>query len=132
MLHKPHHKKPEISLVPLINVVFLLLIFFLVVGTFARPDTQAVALPEAQTGKRMVDSALVFILHSDGPLLLNNNALPDNKIDPLLRQAFKENPAREVVIKADASLPSDTLMALISRIQTSGGSNLSISSRPPE
>lgn len=133
MLQKPYRKPLEISLVPLINVVFLLLIFFLVVGTITPIiDTSKVTVPVAETGQTIVSPSLIVAVRRDGTLLVNNQQLPYTALHDTLATVLKDHPDQEILVRADAGLEAEKLTQLIVRIQCAGGKNLSISSRSPE
>ncbi len=101
---------PEISLTSLIDVVFLLLIFFMVSTTFERQAVLKVDLPEAQNVSTPQDQPITFelVIDQNGQYYLNDRQLVDGR--PLtLRAAFEEAAGDDrnvpVILRADAQTP---------------------------
>ena len=107
----------EISITPLIDVVFILLIFFMVTTTFERESRIAVNLPEA--AEQPVDTTAQpreIIIDESGIFYINGNALSDQRFNTLLSsikamvQGDKETP---IVIRADARTPYQSVVAVM-------------------
>ena len=93
------------SIVPMINVAFLLLIFFLMVAVIVPPDPIRVSLPEAETqSKSVADEAVVLFVSSDGRLTLNDSSEP----------VLADLSGQSVTLRADAQMSAATLAAVLS------------------
>ena len=78
------HKEVDINLTPLIDVVFLLLIFFMVSTTFTRETQLSIDLPEAQGEPREADDREIEILIDEaGTFRVNGQGLVDNRMRTL-------------------------------------------------
>lgn len=107
-----HSKKedPEISLTGLIDVVFLLLIFFMVSTTFEHQAVLKVDLPEAQnvsTPENQPDS-FELVIDANGQFYLNDRQLVDARastINAALVEAAGDNRDVPIVLRADAETP---------------------------
>lgn len=121
-------RKPikEISLVPLINVVFLLLIFFLVAGTVEKFDIVPVELPEAISGQVLDEGHIQIVLGKRDEVLLNDDLLTLNEIPEQLALELKNNKERIITVKADANMQAERLIRLMDLIKAAGGRNLSL------
>lgn len=115
----PHTKKdaPDINLTPLIDVVFLLLIFFMVSTTFEREAELSIELPEATTEaeKREVEKVELAI-DASGRFYVNGRQLV-NKQPQTLKQAIAEAAAGNtdipLVISADAKTPHQSVVLVM-------------------
>ncbi|OUR73263.1 biopolymer transporter ExbD, partial [Methylophaga sp. 41_12_T18] len=78
-LSAPKEEQPDVNLTPMIDVVFLLLLFFMVSTSFIRESSLKVDLPEA-TGEAMVEqeTPIDIIINADGIFTINDTALSDN------------------------------------------------------
>ena len=121
-------KKPlkEISMVPLINVVFLLLIFFLVAGTVEKFDIVPVELPEAISGQVLDEGHIQIVLGRHDELLINDELVTFAEMSEYLIEELEHNKERIITVKADASLQADRLIRLMDVIKAAGGRNLSL------
>jgi biopolymer transport protein ExbD len=94
-----------LNLTPLIDVVFLLLIFFLVASRFAEEDRQLeVALPQASEARPLLDQPRDFVINIDeqGRYFVNETVMTLEEVDQALRQAIANNPLTQSVnIRAD-------------------------------
>ena len=114
-----HTKKdaPDINLTPLIDVVFLLLIFFMVSTTFEREAELSIELPEAtsETEKQEVEK-IDLAIDASGRFYVNGRQLV-NKQPKTLKQAIGEAAAGEtnipLVISADAKTPHQSVILVM-------------------
>src|SRR6056297_1423443 len=99
---------PGVDLTPLIDVVFLLLIFFMVSTTFIRETQLKIDLPEASGELQEIEKNVIEItVDQRGDYAVNHRLLVNNEIDTLLR-ALREavaarDPSARVIITADAN-----------------------------
>jgi len=104
-----HRKKRnlEISITPMIDVVFLLLIFFMVTTTFNKNTALQITLPESGSKELAPRKLLVLSIDSKSQYYLNEQPLADNKLSTLthsLASVFKDT-KQALVINADALAP---------------------------
>ena len=90
---RPGHKKEEgveVNLTPLIDVVFLLLIFFMVSSTFDRHAKLKVQLPQADAqAQQKVDDPIVLSIDSKGKYYINDRQVVNEQLDTLKRALEK-------------------------------------------
>ena len=105
-LQTEQDEEPEINLTSLIDVVFLLLIFFMVSATFERQALLRVQLPEAATAEReTLPERVELVITETGDYFVGDNMLADQRRDTLrlaLSQAFADRPEALLVIRADS------------------------------
>jgi biopolymer transport protein ExbD len=100
-----HDEEGQINLMPLIDMVFLLLIFFLIATTFAQEERDnAVQLPgtaQVQPLSAPPQQLIVNIRH-DGEIVVNRKTLPGpDALRELLERVIREQPRREVLVRCD-------------------------------
>ena len=109
----------SVNLTPLIDVVFLLLIFFMVSTTFSRETQLQLDLPRAESGQPAEEQDIELIelvISADGDILINDRALVDNRSETLkraLQGASGGNTALPVVITADANTPHQMVITVM-------------------
>lgn len=122
--------EPEINLTSLIDVVFLLLIFFMVSATFERQALLQVELPEAATSEtQQIPEVTELIITADGDFYLNDRELADTERDTIrlaLTEAFEENPEATLVIRADGGAPHRLVVRAMDAAAAEGIERLSI------
>ena len=108
------------NLVPLINIVFLLLIFFMLTGTLKRSDIFDISPPESSTGADAEAPELVLLISKSNKLALNNQNIEFSELNTKLLNIIQEYPIQEVLIKADGKANSGTLSKVINVMREAG------------
>tara|TARA_R110002167_G_scaffold184421_2_gene384836 strand:- start:73 stop:495 length:423 start_codon:yes stop_codon:yes gene_type:complete len=126
----------QINLTPLIDVVFLLLIFFMVTTTFTRETRLAVNLPEAD-GEPTQESprSIEISVSQSGAYAIDGRPLVNAQLETLMR-ALEETAAGDrdvaLILIADAEATHQSVVTAMDAIGQSGFSRLSIATRKPE
>ncbi len=126
-------EEPAINLTALIDVVFLLLIFFMVTTTFTRETRLSVDLPEADAEPAVEQAAQTEIIVSrEGQYAVDGQLLVDVRIDTLMRaleQATGGDRSRPILLIADAQATHQAVVTAMDAIGRAGFSRLSIATR---
>ena len=106
-LRPTNRTEPEVNLTSLIDVILLLLVFFMVTTSFVRESELVINLPEASDAARSTveKSSLEITVTANGSYFVNNRALVDNRSSTLQAAIIKLMPelnAERVTITADA------------------------------
>jgi biopolymer transport protein ExbD len=113
-----------LSITPLIDVVFLLLIFFLVASRFEQEDRElAVLLPSASEAKPLtVKPRELFVnIDKDGNYYVGGKILLADQVFEILRRAGRDNPGHQsVVIRADKRVPLDFAVEIMNLCNRAG------------
>jgi biopolymer transport protein ExbD len=125
-----------VDLTPLIDVVFLLLIFFMVSTTFIRETQLKIDLPEASGELQEVDDEVIEItIDRRGDYAVNHRLLVNRELETLLR-ALREQTAdastQRVIITADANASHQAVVRAMDAAGRTGLSRISITTRQPE
>ncbi len=121
----PRRRKPPESIVPMINVVFLLLVFFLMTAQIAPPDPFEVAPPVAAQDDAPPEGAFTLTLGAEGGLAYQGAALGETAALEALEAAKAAYCAVEtcdppLVLRADAAVPGARLAALLPKLGALG------------
>ncbi len=113
----------EIPLTPLIDVVFLLLVFFLVATNFTRKEyDQRVELPPTGSGKisEYVQQNLVLNIHKDGTVIVNGRVIEDSSLPAVLDDWKENSPGNRVIIRSDGKVTYNRVMELMGLCRETG------------
>ena len=120
----------EVNLTPLIDVVFLLLIFFMVSTTFDTTSELKIELPQASNEKKAhPKNPLIVMIDPRGFYYLDGKRLKNQSADLLLLEVHKligNNKDKPVVIQSDAKSPVQSMVTAMEVIGRAGIVNLSI------
>lgn len=123
----------DVNLTPLIDVVFLLLIFFMVSTTFTRETHLEVDLPEASAAEAATEvESIDILITAEGQYSVNGKALVNTRANTLRRALAEiagEDRDQPLVITADAATPHQSVVTAMDVAGQLGFSQLSITTR---
>ena len=129
------HKPLDVSLTPMIDVVFLLLIFFMVTTTFSRESVIKVMLPQAdgQQAEKQAQ-ALLLTINKSGQYFIDDKPLSDQSLDTLAKQltAHRNNRNIPLIINADATAPVQSAISVLDVASKIGFSNITFATQKQE
>ena len=130
-------KPPEsvIQLAPMIDIVFLLLIFFLVTWQFSRSEQDSkVKVPTSSQGKEenRAISEINVNIRQGGELVINGETLTENQLLAKLRAIVDVHQNQPVRLRGDGDISYQTLMEVIDICQQAGIWNISFATRKPK
>lgn len=134
----PRQRQEEVNvnLTPLIDVVFLLLIFFMVSTTFTKETHLEVDLPEANGDKTVSEQQILEIVITDeGHYSVNGKPLVNTQAETLrraLKELSKGDLEQPLIITADARTPHQAVITAMDVSGQLGFNKLSITTREPE
>ncbi len=133
---KQRKEMVQLNLTPLIDVVFLLLIFFMVSTSFTRENQLQINLPEASAEEvSSVTHGLTLTIQENGTYALNGRVLSSNSID-IIKEALLEESRGEVdqslLLVADANATHQSVVRAMDAAGQLGFVNLRISTQESE
>lgn len=128
MIELERRRKPirRVSMVAMVDVVLMILIFFLMAGSFQAFDVIDVTPPVASSGKALSQGPIVVLLGRYDEIVINDDPQSLNEVQATLRKLLKDNPKRIVTIKADARMNAERMIALMDEIKQAGAINVSL------
>jgi biopolymer transport protein ExbD len=116
-LQPDNYDEPEINLTPLIDVVFLLLIFFMVSTTFEHQARIQIDLPEATVdASKPEDESLEIIIDAQGRYFIGEQQLVNSRLKTLkgaIRKVLGKREGIPVIIRADANTPHQAVIRVL-------------------
>ena len=125
---------PALNLTPLIDIVFLLLIFFMVTTSFSRETRLLVSLPEASGSVENAAESIEVLVDKEGGYAINGRRLVNAEVDSLVRGLELESGGDVsllVVLVADAEVQHQSVVTAMEAIGRAGFASLSIATREP-
>ncbi|MEM7706926.1 MAG: biopolymer transporter ExbD [Pseudomonadota bacterium] len=133
-IQKKEKEEPGIDLAPLIDVVFLLLIFFMVTTTFERQARLRIELPQASEEAVTIEQErLEIAISREGRYFINNNEVINQGSDTLkaaIARIAGDDLDQPVTIRADANTPYQSVVTAMDAVNQLGFVNLSIATTP--
>lgn len=124
----------EINVIPLIDVLLTLLMFFVMTTTFVQYAGMKISLPEASPVERMeTDRPLTVLVDAEGRYFIDNNEVLNPALDTLmdaLRRVAGDDRTRAVVLRADARTPHQAVITAMDALGQLGFGRLSLATTP--
>ena len=133
---RSHREELQINITPLIDVVFLLLIFFMVTTTFSKETRLLVNLPEANAEAAEAEGSQIEIVVSrEGTYSINGRALVNSRLETLVQGLEIESGGDHtlpILLIADAEATHQSVVTAMDGIGQSGFTRLNIATQRPQ
>lgn len=123
----PPRRRPRVEIVPLIDVIFFLVLFFVVTTTFRQdPLGLELELPRALTGSPQEVSEIVVSVDRNGVFYLDGSRADGPQIQAAVRQAVARRPDTFVIIRGDQDVPYRHVVRAMDLVREVGGYRLGL------
>ncbi|MFZ4639792.1 MAG: ExbD/TolR family protein [Nodosilinea sp.] len=132
-MHLPEDpEKPlQINVVPMIDVVFAVLAFFLLSSLFlSQSRGLTVTLPGAQTATTQPQKPVTVTIDAAGQVTVGDRPLKDDQIAPTVQTLVTEGGSKLVLIRADQGVSHGRVVAVMDQLRTVAGVQLAIATQP--
>ena len=123
-------EEEEINITPMLDVVFILLIFFIVTANFIKEPGLEVNRPDSETAEPTDNAAILIAVGNAGEIYMDGRRIDKRQVKANVVRLLAENPQGSVVIQADEKATADTIMAVMDGAREAGVYNISLASEP--
>jgi biopolymer transport protein ExbD len=122
----------QINIVPMIDVIFAILTFFIISTLFLnRNEGLPVNLPLSKTAKQQVSTKFTLTVQPNGTLALNRRPIQLEAIVPALQQRTSQGERVTVIINADQSVNHGLIVSVMDQVRQVPGAKLAIATKRP-
>ena len=118
----------EINLTPMLDVVFIMLIFFIVTATFIKEAGITVDRPNAVTPDEQSDAAILVAISPNDEIWVDRRLTEPANLKSVLEKLHLENPKGSMVIQADEESTNEKLVIVMEAAKAAGIANVAIAS----
>ncbi len=117
----------DVNVTPLLDIVFIMLIFFIVTSTFVKEPGVDIIRPEAETAtERRFASILVAVTEED-KIYINKDEVEIQDVRILVEELARENPKATAVVQADEKAKTRYLVEVVNQIRAAGIADVAVS-----
>ena len=120
-----------INLVPLINIVFLLLIFFMLSTTLVMPEPEALEVPDSLNSREQAKPTLSIIILTDGTIYFENEPIAIDNLASIFPQTKNMNEDPSLLIKADVDVKTKVVRQIIEYARAGGIKKVALATQSP-
>ena len=124
-------EESEINITPMLDVVFIMLIFFIVTATFVKEAGIDVSRPDAATAVKKESANILIAIGPNNDIWIDRRQIDIRSVRPNIERLHAENPQGSVVIQADKESKTDTLIQVMDAARQAGVFNVSIAANEP-
>ena len=116
----------EINLTPMLDVVFIMLIFFIVTATFIKEAGIQIERPDTNTALTQDDASILIAISASDEVWIDRKERAPQAIRGIIERLHAENPKGSIVIQADENSSNEKLVLVMEAAKAAGVSNVSI------
>jgi biopolymer transport protein ExbD len=131
-LRKASKRSLVLNVTSLIDVLFLLLIFFMVSTTFLSTPAIKLELPKARHADPVRQNPLVVYMDAAGKVYVNDEPVDLVLLEAALASKLRESEDKAVILKADSRVTHGQVVQVMDMIKGAGGKRLELSTQPEE
>lgn len=122
-------QKPEVMIIPMIDIMFFLLVFFMLSTLYmVNIKTIAVSMPKTENAQMQPHVNYLVTINKDGKLYLEDKEIDEKSLIAKAQEENKKNPKFAVVIRADKSVDYAHLMSVLDDFKSAGIYRLGLAS----
>ena len=128
------HAQPEdaeINITPMLDIVFIMLIFFIVTTSFTKEPGTTLLKPEAEEAVRLQNGTILIGVKPNDEIWMAKRMIELNEVRQAVERAKAENPEGSVVIVADKGARIGTLTRVMDQVKLAGVEGIAISAENP-
>lgn len=119
----------QIDITPMLDVVFIMLIFFIVTATFIKEAGIDVNRPDAATAVKQEKANILIAIGPNNDIWIDRRQVDIRSVRPNIERLHAENPQGSVVIQADKESKTNTLIQVMDAARQAGVFNVSIAAQ---
>jgi biopolymer transport protein ExbD len=116
----------EINLTPMLDVVFIMLIFFIVTASFIKESGIQVRRPDAPTADKQEDAAILIAISENDEIWIDRREVEPRGLRTHIERLHAENPKGSIVIQADEESTNEMLVIVMEAAKQVGVTNVAI------
>ena len=124
-------EEATIDMTPMLDVVFIMLIFFIVTASFVKEAGIDVNSPEAATEVKKDRANILVAISAKGEIWINKRKVDVRAVQANIERLYAENPQGTVVIQADRKATTDVLIKVMDASRAAGIQDVSIAAQEP-
>lgn len=116
----------DIDITPMLDIVFIMLIFFIVTATFVKESGIDVTRPDAETAVKQNRVAILIAIRDDNEIWINRRQVDLASVRANVEKLHAENPQGGAVIQADRQAETGVLVEIMDQVRLAGVGAISI------
>ena len=126
-----HFEDAEINITPMLDIVFIMLIFFIVTTSFTRETGAEIVKPRAEQAQALRNGTILIGIKPNDDIWMTKREIELREVRQMVERARAENPEGSVVIVADKGSHIGTVTQVMDQVRLAGVEGIAISAETP-
>jgi biopolymer transport protein ExbD len=134
MAKKARHSKideAQMDMTPMLDIVFIMLIFFIVTSSFVKESGVDVRRPEALTTEAKPRASIFVGIAENDKIWMQKKVIDPRVLRPAIERVMAENPGGSIVIQADKGSKTETLIEVLNAAKAAGVGEVAVAAQLP-
>jgi biopolymer transport protein ExbD len=124
--HLPAQDDTELDMTPMLDIVFIMLIFFIVTTSFVKESGVAVSTPQAQTASQQENTNIFIAITTEGEVWIDRRPVDPRSVRAIVARLHADNPEGSVIIQADENAATGMLVEVMDQVRLAGVEGIAI------
>ncbi|MCB1616963.1 MAG: biopolymer transporter ExbD [Pseudomonadales bacterium] len=124
--HQTENNDAELDMTPMLDIVFIMLIFFIVTTSFVKESGITVNTPNAQSAQKQENANIFIGISEEGEIWIDSRQVDPRAIRTVVARLHAENPEGAVVIQSDSQSATEHLVTVMDQVRLAGIDRIAI------
>ena len=124
--HAQQEEETEINMTPMLDIVFIMLIFFIVTAVFVKEAGFTVLKPEAESARQLPQVSVLIAVSSDDEIYINREVTDIRELRTAVEKLYAENPKGTIAIQGDEEADAVLVMKVYDAVRDAGVDKIAI------
>ena len=120
-------EEEDVNVTPLLDIVFIMLIFFIVTSTFVKEPGVEINRPGAVSAEERKLASIIVAISDEDEIWINKEKVELQEVKAIVEQLRRENPKGTAVVQADAKSKTRLLVEVVTQIRATGLTDVAVS-----
>jgi len=117
-------EEQDVNLTPMLDVVFILLIFFIVTAQFIKEPGVEIQRQDVDTDKPVKPLGILIAIDENSDIYMDKRKIEKNEVEYTIKEFRKDNPKGELVLQVDNNARAEALVTLLETVKNADGSTV--------
>lgn len=127
--HQVQQDESELDITPMLDIVFIMLIFFIVTTSFVKESGISVNSPSASSAVSQDKASIFVAINNNGDVWIDKRQVDVATVRAIIARMHTNNPEGSVVIQADKEVNADQLMNVMDQVRLAGVKNIALAAK---
>ncbi len=124
--HLPAEAETELDMTPMLDIVFIMLIFFIVTTSFVKESGVTVSTPQAESASQQENANIFIAITADGEVWIDRRPVDPRSVRAIVARLHADNPEGSVIIQSDEEASTRMLVDVMDQVRLAGVEGIAI------